>query len=176
MKVNLIVAVDLDGCIGRDDNIPWHVRSDLNRFRELTTGCYCVVGKITHDSIVARIGKPLPNRRSLVVSRSVSGVFDGGRYYPSPKEALDSAMRENAGNVDAQIFIIGGAQIYRALLPRVERILITTVHTRCGGNIFMPQNWLGGFMQTEASATMKWDPQDEFESSYTTYERYQDNG
>ncbi|MEO7617648.1 MAG: dihydrofolate reductase [Candidatus Saccharibacteria bacterium] len=175
MKLTLIVAADLDDCIGRGNDIPWHIPSDLKRFKELTSQHACILGSKTHDSIVRRLGKPLPNRRSYVISRTQHGTFADGRYLASPNAAVEAVRDENEPS-NCEAFVIGGAQIYEALLPEVSKILITRVHTRVDGDTFMPQSWLGGFMQTSADGAILRDPRDEFESSYTTYERWHDHG
>ena len=171
MMLKLIVAADLDDCIGKDGDIPWKLPSDLKRFKQLTIGHACILGSKTHASILNRLGHALPERRSYVVSRTEHGGFVGGMFVSSPENALAEAKSALQEPDNSSVFVLGGAQIYQALLPAVDKILLTRVHTRVNGDTYMPQNWLGGFMQTEASPATRED-KDEYETSYTTYERY----
>jgi dihydrofolate reductase len=171
MRLTLIVAADLDDCIGRDGDIPWKIPSDLKRFKKITTGHACILGSLTHASILERLGNPLPDRRSFVVSRSQHGAFPRGLFIDSPEAALEAVRDSLDDPENAEVFVIGGAKIYDAFLPEVSKILLTRVHTRVDGDTFMPQSWLGGFMQVEASAPIQAEG-DEFPSSYTTYERF----
>jgi len=117
--VSLVVAVSRDGAIGRDGDLPWHASEDLAHFKRVTMGHTLVVGRRTWDSI----GRPLPGRRFVVVSRTpLSGLPTGVAWAPSPAEALDAAHLDDPDPV-----VAGGAAIYDALLPLVEEVHRTTV-------------------------------------------------
>lgn len=175
MITTLIVAADLDDCIGKDISLPWHLPSDLGRFKRMTTGHDVIMGQRTSASILARSGRSLPGRRSLIISHRRRIPGDNTRYFQSPAEVVEWLTLHGTYNADGEAFVIGGAQIYQALLEMkvIDRILLTRVHTRVeNGDTFMPQNWLGGFMLTEAEPAMLRGEKDQFETSYTTYERF----
>lgn len=137
MDARLLVAASDDDVIGRDGDLPWHIRGDLKRFAALTRGHAVVMGRATHDSIVARLGHPLPGRRSIVISRSLTGA-DGVEVVGSPGAAVDAAG-------DGTWFVIGGATVYAALLPVAATIELTRVHADVEGDTRMPEGWLDGF-------------------------------
>jgi dihydrofolate reductase len=126
--VSLIVAADERGGIGRDGGLPWHLPDDLRRFKALTMGKPMVMGRRTWDSI----GRPLPGRRSLVVSRQRDLAIPGAEVVGSLEDALRAA-----GDVP-EVCVIGGAELYRAALPRAELIHLTRVHATVAADTFLP--------------------------------------
>src|SRR5215475_12444957 len=111
----MIVAADDNDTIGMDGTLPWHVPEDLKRFKRLTTGHVVVAGRLTHESIVNRLGRPLPDRVTVVVTRQPSeGDSEAVLYRSTVAAALETASRLERD----EAFIIGGAEIYRAALPR----------------------------------------------------------
>jgi dihydrofolate reductase len=148
MRTSLIVAAAEDDVIGRDGDLPWHLPEDLRRFKALTAGHVVVVGRTTHESIVNRLGRPLPGRISVVVSRR-SRAGDGTVIFqPTVAAALSvaRAIEEFAGR--DEIFVIGGAQVYAEALSEVDRVQLTRVHERVAGDTRMPADWLKGFAPT----------------------------
>jgi len=126
--VSIIVAADEHGGIGRDGGLPWHLPEDLKRFKALTMGKPIVMGRKTWDSI----GRPLPGRRSIVVSRSPAFAIAGVEVFGSLEAALQAAS-------DApETCVIGGAEIYRQALPRAEIIYLTRVHASVAADTFFP--------------------------------------
>jgi dihydrofolate reductase len=128
MTLSLIVAMADNGVIGREGRLPWHLSADLKRFKHLTMGHAIVMGRRTYESI----GRPLPGRRSIVVSRNAA-------FRPAGVEvadSLDKALRLAAG--DDEIFVIGGASLYREALARAERLYVTRVHAAVPGDTFFP--------------------------------------
>lgn len=123
MTVSLVVAYDLNGVIGRNGALPWHLPDDLARFRELTRGAAVLMGRRTYESI----GRPLPGRSNLVASRSTAMRPDGVWIVRDIRHELESVT---CGDV----FVIGGAEVYAAALPYVERAYITSVYTRVEGD------------------------------------------
>jgi dihydrofolate reductase len=107
----LIVAVARDGIIGRDGALPWHLPEDLRHFKRLTRGHAIVMGRRTFESI----GRPLPERRNLVVSRTLAAPPPGVELFPS----LDAALAA-ARTTDPEPFVIGGAALYAEALPRAR--------------------------------------------------------
>jgi dihydrofolate reductase/diadenosine tetraphosphate (Ap4A) HIT family hydrolase len=143
MRLSLIVAADEHDTIGRDGALPWHLPEDLKRFKRLTVGHVVIAGRLTHDSIVARLGRPLPDRTTIVVTRQTSlPAVEGVVYVPDLATALERALAL-AG--DGEVFVIGGAQIYEAALPLVQTIHLTRVHGRFDGDTALPAGWLAPF-------------------------------
>lgn len=119
------MAVARDGAIGRDGDLPWHAPEDLAHFRATTMGHTLVIGRRTWDSL----GRVLPGRRFVVVSRSaLPDLPDGAEAAPSPAEGLARALR-----TDPDPIVAGGAVIYEALLPEVDRIHRTTIDVEVPG-------------------------------------------
>ncbi len=132
MKVSLLAAVARDGVIGRDGTIPWRLPEDLARFRELTTGHVVVMGRRTWDSLPDRF-RPLPGRRNVVVTRDPSWSAEGAERAGSLDEALSLAA-------DAErVFVIGGAEMYAAALPRADELLLTEIDLEIAGDTFFPE-------------------------------------
>jgi dihydrofolate reductase len=130
MKVALVAAVDEDGIIGRAGELPWHLPADLARFRRLTTGHHLIVGRRTWESI----GRPLPGRRMIVVSRGKPSLPEGVARATSLAAALDLAR----GAGETEVMVAGGGEIYRAALPLADRLYLTRVHARVGGDTRFP--------------------------------------
>ena len=127
--VSIFVAVAENGVIGRDGRLPWHLPDDLKRFKWLTMGKPMLMGRKTFESI----GKPLPGRTSLVLTRSRAWSSAGAVVIHSLDEAL-----ERAGDA-AELAVIGGADVYRLALPRARRLYITRVHAAVAGDaVFAP--------------------------------------
>jgi len=141
----MIVAAAENDVIGRDGKLPWHLPEDLKRFRTLTMGHAVVAGRTTQESIVERLGHPLPGRFTLVASRTIAGTRDGVIYLPTIGDAVAAARGIEAFSGGGEIFVIGGAEIYRATLDQVDRIYLTRVHDKVDGNTTMPTGWLDGF-------------------------------
>jgi dihydrofolate reductase len=139
-ELQMIVAMSRNRCIGKDNALPWHISEDLKRFKRLTKGHAVIMGRKTHESI----GRPLPGRRNIVVSRS-GAHFDGCEVVASVPEALELAWQE-----DPAPFVIGGASIYEAALPEVTRIHLTEVGRDVEGDTFLPALPDGQWIETGA--------------------------
>ena len=139
MNLSLIVALADNGVIGRDGQLPWHLSSDLQRFKRLTMGRAILMGRKTWESI----GRPLPGRTSIVISRQADYQpgFDEVLVVTNLDEALAQARRlEAEGSTKADdAFIIGGARIYEMCFPRADRLLVTRVHGEIDGDVSFPQ-------------------------------------
>jgi dihydrofolate reductase len=128
MDLSIIVAFARGGVIGRDGQLPWRLSADLKRFRQLTTGHAIIMGRKTYDSI----GRALPERRSIVVTRNP------GFSAPDVTRAKDLQQAiELAGDSD-ETFIIGGAQIYAQALPLATRLYVTEVDADMPGDTYFP--------------------------------------
>lgn len=128
MLVSIIVATDERGAIGRDGGLPWRLPDDLRRFKALTLGKPVVMGRKTWDSI----GKPLPGRHNIVITREAGRALEGATVVTS----LEAAMAA-AGDVE-ETCVIGGAEIYRLALPRTDVIHLTRVHATVEADTFFP--------------------------------------
>jgi len=125
--ISIIVAVSRNNVIGKNNALPWKISSDLKRFKELTTGHTVIMGRKTWESIPAKF-RPLSNRSNIVLTRQEKIGAPGCLVFNS----LESAFCFAKGL--GEIFVIGGEQIYKLSLPRVDRIYLTTVHTECEGD------------------------------------------
>jgi len=126
--VSVIVATDDRGGIGRGGKMPWHLPEDLQRFKRVTMGKPIVMGRKTWDSI----GRPLPGRRNIVISRQAGFAAPGAIVVGSLPDALRAA-----GDVP-EVCVIGGAEIYRLALPLAEEIHLTRVHALVDADTFFP--------------------------------------
>ena len=127
-------------CIGQDNKMPWHISDDLKRFKSLTTGHPVIMGRKTFDSIIGYLKKPLPNRTSIIISRSeFKSGFDNTPTYTSIEDAITHAKESASKDNLDEIFIIGGAQIYTQSLHLAERIHLTQVHKPVEGDAFFPE-------------------------------------
>ncbi|MDH3275461.1 MAG: type 3 dihydrofolate reductase [Gammaproteobacteria bacterium] len=126
--ISLIVAVSTNNVIGADGDLPWRLSDDLKRFKAVTMGKPIVMGRKTYESI----GRPLPGRQNIVITRQNKFTADGCDVVQSIEEAV-----EVAGGAD-EIMVIGGSQIYSAFLPLADRIYLTRVHTEVDGDAFFP--------------------------------------
>ncbi len=138
MILSIIAALDEEGGIGFKNQIPWHLPVDLGRFKKLTMGHHLILGRKTYQSI----GKPLPGRRMIVLSRNPEYKLTGSRLAGSLQDALQIAR--DAG--DSEVFVIGGAEIYQLALPIADRMYLSHVHTTSKADVYFPaydaDNWL----------------------------------
>lgn len=128
MKLTIIVAFAEDQVIGKDNQLIWHLPNDLKRFKSLTTGKPIIMGRKTFESI----GKPLPNRENIVLTRDKSWEHDGVKVFHS-KEAILNYL-EN----EAHVYVIGGAEIYKLFLDNADFLEITYVEAKIDGDAFFP--------------------------------------
>jgi dihydrofolate reductase len=136
----LIVAVARNGVIGRAGALPWHVSEDLKHFKQTTQGHSIIMGRKTHDSI----GRPLPKRRNIVVTRQTGTRFAGCETASSIGEAIALAR-----TTDDCPFIIGGASLYEEALPIATELHLTTIDEDVEGDTYFP-NDLSEFVEVES--------------------------
>jgi dihydrofolate reductase len=129
--VSLVVAVADNGVIGAEGGMPWHLPADLAHFKQLTVGKPVLMGRLTWEAI----GKPLPDRLNLVLTRKLDWHADGARRVPSFIEALRVAREAGA----QELMVIGGAEVYRQALPSAGRIYLTRVHAEPWGDTLFPE-------------------------------------
>ncbi len=128
----IIAALDRNRVIGCDGRLPWRLSEDLKRFKQLTLGHPVIMGRKTYESILSAIGKPLPQRETIVVTSRVGYMAPGCRVAASFEQALSLA----AGK--AEVFVIGGAQIYAIALPLARRLYLTEIDAEFAGDAFFP--------------------------------------
>lgn len=137
MKLAIIVAVAENGAIGKDNQLLWRLPDDLKRFKQLTMGSPIIMGRKTFESI----GKPLPGRTSIVISRSTGSYPAGVIGVSSVGEAIEKASHAGADTA----FVIGGGEIYKLFLSYADKIYLTKVHTSIEGDTFFkienPEEW-----------------------------------
>ncbi|PKU24606.1 dihydrofolate reductase [Telmatospirillum siberiense] len=129
--LSLIVAAAANGVIGRDNQLPWHNPEDLRYFKRVTMGKPLVMGRKTHQSI----GRPLPGRPNIVVTRDPAWTAEGVHIAHSLEQALDMAGALAAGG---EIMVIGGAELFNAALDQADRLYLTEVHRDYEGDVFFP--------------------------------------
>ena len=135
MKLSLIVAMAENRVIGRDNTLPWHLSEDLKYFRRTTTGHCIIMGRNTWESI----GKPLPNRRSIVVTSNPDYVAEGADVVTSLSAAKALAVELSAELGVNEAFVIGGARLYADALEQAECFHLTRVHAQVEGDTLLPE-------------------------------------
>ncbi len=129
MTISLVVAASDNNVIGSDGGLPWHLPDDLRHFKRLTTGKPVVMGRRTYESI----GRPLPDRRNIVMTRDPDYAATGCDVVSSVGEVLDLAGATEG------LMIIGGGQVYRDFLPHADRIYLTRVRANIEGDTHFPE-------------------------------------
>jgi dihydrofolate reductase len=128
MIISLIVAVSRNGVIGHQGTLPWHLPADLRHFKQMTWGKPLLMGRVTHQSI----GRPLPGRQNIVLSRDPSYHAAGCSVVTSLQQGVEAAGEA------PELMIIGGAELYRQALPLAQRIELTEVDVTLPGDRFFP--------------------------------------
>ena len=157
--ISLIVAASENGVIGRDGNLPWRQSDDLRRFKAVTMGKPIVMGRKTWESI----GRPLPGRQNIVVSRQPGLEIEGADVVTSPAAAVDVAAGAN------EIMIIGGSEIYALFLPLADRVYLTRVHAEVEGDARFPE--LGDGWRLVSDERHAADDNNDHDMSFRGYER-----
>ncbi|MFT6699771.1 MAG: dihydrofolate reductase [Porticoccaceae bacterium] len=129
--ITIIAAISTNNALGKDNDLIWYLPADLKRFKKTTTGHHILMGRNTFESI----GKPLPNRTTIIITRNESYFKDGCLIASSLEEAIELAKE------DKQIFIIGGAQVYKYAIENniVDTLDITLVHHKFEADVFFPE-------------------------------------
>ena len=136
MRLSIVVAMDSNRLIGKDNGLPWHLPADLAFFKKLTTGNTILMGRKTFDSI----GRPLPNRRNIVITRNADIEITDCEVVNSIEKALSLVQSET------EVMVIGGAKLYQQILPIADRLYITQVEGEFDGDTYFPHydedDWL----------------------------------
>jgi dihydrofolate reductase len=130
-RLEIVVAVAANGAIGRGGQLPWHLPDDLKHFKSLTIGHPVIMGRRTYESV----GKPLPGRRNIVVSNSMSSAPAKGVELA---RSLDEAIRL-VSNTTGPAFVVGGAGLYEAAIPRAGKLHLTELDDAVEGDTFFPR-------------------------------------
>lgn len=158
--ISLIVAASTNNVIGADGDLPWKLRDDLKRFKQLTMGKPIVMGRRTWETL----GRPLPGRQNIVLTRQVDFAASGCVVVASPAAALSAA-----GEAE-EIMIIGGSQIYGLFLPKAARLYLTRVHAVVDGDAFFPDLDEDSWRLVDSEAHTA-DVNNEIAYEFKTYER-----
>ena len=160
--LKILVAFDENRVIGKNNALIWHLPADLKRFKALTTGHVIIMGRKTFESI----GKPLPNRTTIVISRQTDLQIEGVILANSVEEAIlkgKSLTRED-------IFIVGGAEIYAMSMPLADEILVTLLHDIFDGDAYFPEISADTWETVEKERGIT-DEKNTYQYSYITYSR-----
>lgn len=130
MRLSIIAAIAENGVIGNDNELPWHLSSDLKRFKKLTMGHHLLLGRKTFESI----GRPLPGRTMVVISRGRPSSPEGVVLVDSIESAIDTAAQHG----DDEAFVAGGAEIYGLTLPHADRLYLTRIEAPFEGDTVFP--------------------------------------
>lgn len=154
--LSIIVAMDQNGVIGRNNDLPWHLPNDLKYFKKTTEGKTVVMGRKCYESI----GRPLPKRKNIVLSRTAF-IQENVDWYSCIDEVLD---------LPEEVFIIGGSQIYKALLPFCNRLYITKIHHEFEGDTFFPNIDLSEWLEVSKEKGII-DDKNIYEHDFYIYEK-----
>ena len=171
--MNIIVAIDEHYAIGRNGDLLCHMRADLQHFKALTTGHTVVMGSKTYLSLPRR---PLPGRRNIVLTRQDAALFEGAEVVRSIEEILILNHQNAPNHSDHEMFIIGGGEIYRQMMPYADRLYITRIHhTWDDADTFFPtideSQW-----SVESEERHQADEQNPYDYTFQTYRRRTNSG
>lgn len=160
MKLSIIVAMDRNRVIGKDDTLPWHISADLQNFKKITMGKPIIMGRKTHESI----GRPLPGRENIILTRDTAYQATGCTILHSLEEIF-----EHCKDVD-EVMITGGSEIYKHTLEQASRLYLTEVHTEVEGDTLFPEFDRNQWKEVSREE-FKADEKNEFDYSFLVLER-----
>jgi dihydrofolate reductase len=135
LKISLIAALADEGVIGNQGKIPWHISEDLKRFKQKTMGHAVIMGRKTFESILASLGRPLPGRKNVVVTRRADFTSEGVAVFHDIKAALEHCRAQG----EQSVFIIGGGEIYQQTIDWADELLLTLIHQPIQGDTRFPE-------------------------------------
>lgn len=159
--LNYVVAKARNDVIGSKNDLPWYLPADLKHFKELTLGHAVVMGRKTFDSIVARLGKPLPGRTNVVVTRNQDFTYPGVTVLHDIESIYD---------LEGDVYNIGGAELFRATFDRADTLYVTEVHASIPGDTYFPVIDLAQWRET-AREPHTADEKNPYDYDFVTYER-----
>ena len=160
--ITVIAAIATNNALGKDNDLIWYLPADLKRFKKVTTGHYIIMGRNTFESI----GKPLPNRTTIIITRNKNYSKEGCLTAASIEEAIELAKEE------AQLFIIGGAQIYKEIMAKdlADQLDITLVHSEFDADVYFPE--IDAKVWKEAvREDFKADEKNDYDYSFISYQK-----
>lgn len=158
--ISLLVAMDNNRLIGKDNDLPWHLPADLAYFKRVTMGHSIIMGRKTFESI----GRPLPGRENIIITRNKEYKADGCKVIHSIEEVLE--MNHN----DKELFIIGGAEIFKEVFPHADRLYITEIDAVFTGDTFFPSFPLSEWQKTSSEKGTR-DEKNPYDYNFVVYER-----
>jgi len=160
--ITVIAAIATNNALGKDNDLIWHLPADLKRFKKVTTGHYIVMGRNTFESI----GRPLPNRTTIIITRNKNYFKEGCLIANSLEQAVEMSMGE------AQVFIIGGAQIYKETIAKnlAQQLDITLVHKDFEADVYFPEIDAKIWKEV-ARENFKADEKNKLDYSFITYQK-----
>lgn len=160
--ITIIAAISKNNALGKNNDLIWHLPADLKRFKQVTTGHYILMGRNTFESI----GKPLPNRTTIIITRNKNYFKDGCLIANSLEEALKMVEE------DKKVYIIGGAQIYKYAIENnlVDALDITLVHEEFEADVFFPEIDLNIWKEVSRE-NFKADEKNKFDYSFVSYKK-----
>jgi dihydrofolate reductase len=161
MKISLIVAMASNRVIGNNNIMPWHLSADLKKFKKITMGSPILMGRKTYESI----GRPLPGRTNIIISRNPEYQQDGCLVFNDIEAAIKKGC-ETAG----EIFVIGGADLYEAILPIADALYLTIIDKEFQGDTFFPDIDLNAWIEVERENICD-DPDAAFSYSFLKLEK-----
>lgn len=160
METAFVVAMDENGLIGRDNDLPWRLPADLQYFRSVTMGKPIIMGRHTHESI----GRPLPGRQNIVITSLADYQAEGCEVVHS----VDKALR--IANTTDEVMVIGGASLYKQMFDQVDRLYLTRVHATLEGDTWFP-DWDKSQWQQISCESHPADEKNQYAYSFEVYER-----
>jgi dihydrofolate reductase len=160
VRLSIIVAMDGNGLIGKDNDLPWRLPADLKYFKKITTGKTVLMGRKTYSSI----GRPLPNRRNIVVSRNNSFIADGCEIVSGISEAIELTKD------DTEVMIMGGSSFYEQMLPMADTLYITEIEGEFDGDSYFPNYDRGDFIEVSRDTHLP-DEQNPYTYHFTVLKR-----
>jgi dihydrofolate reductase len=162
--ISLLVAMDKNNLIGRDNDLPWRLPADLAYFKRVTMGHSIIMGRKTFDSI----GRPLPGRENIIITRNKEYMAKGCKVIHSTNEVLE--MDEK----DKELFVIGGAEIFKELLPFADRLYLTEIDDVFYGDTYFPEFSLQDWKVVSSEKGPK-DEKNPYDYTFVVYERIGNN-
>ncbi len=163
MMISQIVAVAENNVIGKDNDLIWRLPADLKYFKKTTSGHHILMGRKNYESI----GKPLPNRTSVIITRNKDYKAEGCIVVNSITEALEVAK----ANGETEAFIIGGGEIYKSSMDKTDKIYYTEVHESFDGDTFYPELDKGKWKEISRETHSK-DEKNPYDYSFVVYEKH----
>lgn len=160
--IAIVVGTSENGVIGHLNKIPWYLPRDLKHFKEVTLGHTVVMGRKTYESIIARIGTPLPDRKNIIITRQTDFKAPDCTVAHTWEEAVEAAQGED-------IYVSGGSEIYNMALPHTDRLYLTKIHTHSDGDVYFKYN-----KDEWREVSKEFHPKDEknpFDCTFYVYER-----